>query len=67
MQLIAPCNRALSDCNLHYLIHRTKSTLSSLSEWTIANKISVNTTKTEALTMALVGAIGQLAKVRVFI
>ena len=39
----------LSDCNLHNLIRKTNTTLSSLSEWTIANKISINATKNEAL------------------
>ena len=39
----------LGDCSLDNLIHKTNSTLACLSEWTFANKISINATKTEAL------------------
>ena len=39
----------LGDSSLDNLIHKTNLTLACLSDWTIANKISINATKTEAL------------------
>ena len=39
----------LSDSSLDNLINKTNLTLACLSDWTIANKISLNATKTDAL------------------
>ena len=39
----------LGDSSLDNLIHKTNLTMACLSDWTIANKISINATKTEAL------------------